>query len=128
MELLQTTRPNPNGQYHLDYAQSLTHRFAMYIPSINANGLVPKHTRDVIIKQCREKVIQLCGGATEWNTWGSWMSTNNVISEDVRIIAAFYADPTGTILDELLQIAKWLKSRLKQERIAIEMNGVLYLI
>lgn len=106
----------------------LTHHIAVYIPSVNANGKISDKHRKRAITLCRKTMIQICGGATEWNAWGSWQSGNDLICEPVRIISAFIPENDDKVFGRLIGLCRQLKEMLRQERIAIEIDFRLHLI
>ena len=76
------------------------------------------------------RLSELFGGCTISAASGCWMSdASGLVREDVRIIYANAAP--GEIAkhaDEILSIARTIKTEMKQEAVSIEVNNTLYLI
>ena len=98
----------------------------IYIPSTH-DVTTPidnkKHVDDVL-----GKFADLFGGATSYRATGAWRSTSNaqLILEKVTIVESFCDTEKLTAqLDKVIELAQSLRDEMKQEAIAVEVNGKL---
>jgi len=105
------------------------HCFRIYIPSVNQNGKIPEVKRNSVIEYCRNKLRQVSGGTTEINTLGTYIGRNNqVVSEAVTLISAYFSIHDEQLVDSLLGLCYWLKESLDQEAVAAEIDSKFCLI
>lgn len=111
-------------------AARLPDRVAVYVPStvdVDGDG---RYLADRKTKETAEALSALFGGCTITEASGCWMSDKaGLVTEAVKIIYANAAP--GEIAkhaDDILQIARSIKTDMKQEAVSIELNSVLYLV
>jgi hypothetical protein len=104
------------------------HRLTLFVPSVNGTGEIPVETRQHVLARCREVLCVMCGGATEWDAMGYWVSQTGFISERVTMITAFFTGDREDILSQIVNLCRWMKDILQQERVALEVDSTLYLV
>lgn len=82
------------------------------------------------VNQTLELLSTFFGGATQHQAFGAWKSqTGSIVKEKVVICEAF-CDQNGLneFIESIYDHCLYLKMELRQESIALEVNGSLYLI
>ena len=103
-------------------------RVAVYVPGTNNVNQACNNQAEVkLISKWFSKAF---GGATSYNATGSWISeTAGLITEDVTIIYSFTDEKTLAEKEAFLEkTCLWLKKRMHQEAISLEINNRLYFI
>lgn len=109
-------------------AFKLSSKLTVYIPAtVNANEAIDN---GAYVDECASLLSECFGGATSTPALGYWMSTaHGLIKEQTTMVFAYCGDDAlkahiGTIID----YCEKLKEELKQESIALELNGEMYFI
>jgi len=111
----------------LKNAFKLSCRINAYIPSTIHN--IPIDNNEYILR-IAELFSKLFGGATSTDALGFWMSEAvGMIKEKTTIVFAYCTtEQLNKSLDEVITALEDLKIELKQEAIALEINGKMYFI
>ena len=82
------------------------------------------------VNETLELLSTFFGGATQHNAFGAWKSlTGSIIKEKVVICESFCdQNALNEFIESIYDHCLYLKSELRQESIALEVNGSLYLI
>jgi hypothetical protein len=113
---------------HLKNCIKLSCQVKIYVPS-TINIKETTNTFEWVNKSLLF-LSQKFGGSTASKALGAWVSkSGELIKEDVTLIFS-YADQSLLTLyaDEIYEFCLSMKNDLKQEAIALEINGELYLI
>lgn len=107
---------------------SLDNKIRLFIPS--TYDIDKKIDNKNIVKKIRKRFSILFGGSTIFNGIGSYViDDQKEIVEDVKIIEAFASDiDLKNNIDKVLKLSKNLKKELKQDSVALEVNGKMYFI
>jgi len=104
-------------------------QFAILLPTKNQYGEISKEKFDDAVLECQKKLRSLAGGTTESKLFGTYvMSNNEVASENIIEITAFFYEITPEILEELLEFCIWVKEYLEQEKIGALLNQHFFMI
>jgi len=105
---------------------TLSHKVTVYVPS--ESGGQPLSNRQEILDYTLAELARICGGATSTEALGYWQSpTGRVVRERVTLVYAFCADLDGAI-DDVVTLVESVKAESRQESMAFEIDGELYLI
>ena len=111
---------------------SLSSNVKLYLPStLNGSTPAPKAQIDKAIVDTLESFSQWFGGATSYQATGAWYSQDQgqVITEQVVVVEAFAtSDAIGKHLDHVVAWAQTIKDTFWQENVAVEHDGILYLV
>lgn len=112
----------------LKNAFALRHKVSIYIP-----GTVDANTAgdtSAYLEQAAELLSKCFGGATSTPALGYWVSAaHGLISERNNIVFAYAAE--GDLekhLDSVVSFAAAMRDALKQEAVALELDGTMYFI
>lgn len=106
----------------------LSSRVTVYIPSTtDVNKEVDTSS---YIDECASLLSELFGGATSTPALGYWLSQSaGLIKEKSTMVFAYCSDNDLTNgIDELVNFCEKIKTELKQEAVALEINGEMYFI
>lgn len=112
------------------FGSGLSNKVALYVPStLN----VTEQADDALVSGWVTKthvfLAGLFGGATSQLALGSWITANGeLVTEKVTIVYAYADSLTREHLTALKAYALDLKQALKQEAIAVDLNGILFFI
>lgn len=107
---------------------ALSNNVKIFVPStINVDVAVDTslHVEETL------KVLSQCfGGATSYKALGAWVAkTGKLVTEQVTICEAYCHQSDLELQDDLIyQYCLSLRDLLKQEAIALEVNGKLYFV
>ncbi len=107
---------------------SLSHKITVYVP-----GTVDASTAGDTSAYVTEAVALLSecfGGATSTPVRGYWMSeAHGLITEDNNAVFAYAAQSAlDEHLDDVVNFAVRMRDELKQEAVAVELDGTMYFI
>jgi len=112
----------------LQNAFKLSSRITLYVPAtININEEID-NTKYV---DSAAKLFSECfGGSTSTPALGYWMSnTQGLVKEKTTIVFAYCSDSDlQKNIDKIVEHCEYLKSEMKQDAIALEINGEMYFI
>ena len=106
----------------------LSSRVTVYIPSTtDVNKDVDTSS---YIDECASLLSELFGGATSTPALGYWLSQSaGLIKEKSTMVFAYCSDnDLASGIDELVNFCEKIKTELKQEAVALEINGEMYFI
>lgn len=106
----------------------LSSKITVYIPStmdINQTADTQKY-----IDNCATLFSECFGGATSCETLGYWTSpTKGLVKERSTMVFAYCKDEDlQTKIESVLDFCENMKAELKQDAIALEINGEMYFI
>ena len=112
----------------LKNAVKLDRKICLYIPATFDTNKSADNSAQV--DNAAALLSGLFGGATIQPGAGCWMSDScGLVKEDTTLVYAFCDDAgLDAGLDAVLDFAEKLKREMAQESVAVEINGVLYLI
>ena len=105
---------------------AMFHKVGVYVPS--TYGLSQQYYTGEHVKAIEDTLIRLFGGSTTIGARGAYDAVHTVVREDVTIVYAFFPVLTDEIDEALYSIAFSLCRSLKQESVAVELDGKLYLV
>ena len=105
----------------------LPHKVGVYVPStIDVDTAINTFA---IVREVEEALIECNGGITSIQGRGGWDGEEyGIVRESVVIVYSFCAEITPELDSLLLGIALDLKVKLRQQSIAIEIDGKLHLV
>jgi hypothetical protein len=103
----------------------LSHIVRLYVPS-TIDGDIPHDNQGYVDKVVEDFSVWF-GGATAYNALGGWYDGHKVVYESVTIVEA-HADNIDLKIPLVIWLAETVKSELRQQAVAIEVDGVLYLV
>ena len=113
----------------LKHCFKLSHRLALYIPTRDSKGRSLGRLSQKVRDESLRWLSRECGGATATKALGSWLSGSGLlIKEEVTLIFAFRKSLDVKFAGRLLEYAESIKARCRQESLAVEVDGELYLI
>lgn len=107
---------------------SLSHQITVYVP-----GTVDANTAgdtSAYVHEAATLLSQCFGGATSTPVRGYWMSeAHGLITEDNNAVFAYAAQSAlDEHLDDVVNFAVRMRDELKQETVAVELDGTMYFI
>ena len=119
---------NATMQAKLKNMFKLSSKITVYIPStmdINTSCDTSKY-----IDNCAKLLSECFGGATSCQALGYWTSPSaGLVKEQSTMIFAYCSDvDLQQKLDDVLTFCLQMKSELKQDAIAVEINGEMYFV
>lgn len=106
----------------------LSSKVTVYVPAtVDVNKAID-NTKQV--EEVAATLSNLFGGATSTAALGYWISQGQgMVKEKTTLVFAYCEDvKLKTGIKELIDLCEKLKTEMKQEAIAIEINGELYFI
>lgn len=112
----------------LENAFKLSSRVTVYIPS--TTDVNEKADTSKYIDEAATLMSKLFGGATSTPALGYWLSpAAGLVKEVSTMVFAYCSDnDLASGIDELVNFCEKIKTELKQEAIALEINGEMYFI
>ena len=112
----------------LENAFKLSSRVTVYIPS--TTDVNEKADTSKYIDEAAALMSKLFGGATSTPALGYWLSpAAGLVKEISTMVFAYCSDNDLTNgIDELVNFCEKIKTELKQEAVALEINGEMYFI
>ena len=106
----------------------LSSKVTVYIPSTKNINEVINNTQ--YINQCASLLSECFGGATSTPALGYWMSnTVGLVKEDTTMVFSYASDTDlQANIEKVITFCENLKTELKQDAIALEINGEMYFI
>lgn len=106
----------------------LSSRITVYIPSTTDINKAIDNSK--YVDECATLLSDLFGGATSTNALGYWVSgTTGLVKEKSTMIFAYCKEADlETGIDKVIEYCENLKTELKQDAIALELNGKMYFI
>ena len=105
----------------------LSHKVSLYVPSEDETG--KRIDQPAAVERVAGEFSDLFGGATATKARGFWRhSTGRIQAEAVTVVYAFAEVLDDAAIDRLYALATDLKRDLRQDSIALELDGTLYLV
>jgi len=111
-------------------SEGMSNKVTVYIPAtVNVNKTLNADTATKYVNLALTKLSQLYGGATALSATGGWVSqSDGLVTEAVTLVYSFTGELDRGSLLEVKAFCEFLKTELKQEAIAVEINGKLLFI
>ena len=104
------------------------HKFCLFIPSKFKGKKIKRKIRNQVLKECTALFCQTLGGATVTKGIGYWNSVIGTVQEDIYLVMGFGDGNFELIVPKLLKFCQKMKDNLFQDRVALEIDGALYII
>jgi hypothetical protein len=106
------------------------HRVTLYIPSTaDVDEPLTESAAKEVVNRAQRFMATLFGGATVIAAAGSWMTEDGqLVSEPITLVYSFTDTLTTDVLVQIRAFAAALKAELKQEAIAVEIDGGLHFV
>lgn len=106
----------------------LSHKISFFVPSKIGQKLVSKRLRNKWTRKVEAFFAETFGGATTYDVHGLWKGETGVVRELVTRIES-YTDAKGLKkIGSVEALAQELRIALKQDAVAIEVDGTMRLI
>lgn len=103
---------------------ALKHKVCVYVPStVDVNIHIDNR---VYVEHVRKVLHKLFGGATAIPAIGSYESEHGEVVENVTLVFSFAEELTEEVEARILNLCDWLKDEMRQECIALEVDGQMY--
>ena len=106
----------------------LSSRITVYVPSTeNINVIIDN---SAYVDTCATLLSDCFGGATSCEALGYWVSNNaGLVKEHTTQVFAYCSDADlQKHIDKIIDFCEAMKTELKQDAIALEINGEMYFI
>lgn len=106
----------------------LASKITIYVPAtVNINEVIDNTE---YVKRAATLLSECFGGATSTDALGYWVSpTAGLVKENTTMVFAYAADADlKKNLDKAIDFCEELKEEMKQDSIALELNGEMYFI
>ena len=104
-------------------------KVTLYIPSTTDRDVsLSAQAAEQTVNRAKRFMASLFGGATAVHAEGSWLSDDVLIDESVTLVYSFASVLTEADLHKVKGFCEALKTELKQDAIALEVNGELIFI
>lgn len=106
----------------------LASKVTVYVPAtVNINEVIDNTE---YVKRAATLLSECFGGATSTDALGYWVSpTAGLVKENTTMVFAYAADADlKKNLDKVIDFCEELKEEMKQDSIALELNGEMYFI
>lgn len=103
-------------------------KVTVYVPATKEVDKKIDNTK--YVNKVASALSNLFGGATSTPARGYWVSdSGNLVKENTTLVFA-YCNTQGLEehIDEVVDLCEWLRNELKQEAVALEINGEMYFI
>lgn len=112
------------------FGQGLENKIAVYIPStFGVNNPASSETIAFWIEATHRLLASAFGGATSQVALGSWIAKDgSLVTENVTIVYTYADTLSNQHLDIVFEFAVALRTAMKQEVIAIEINNRLHFV
>lgn len=106
---------------------TLSEKVAIYVPSTYAVNI--KIVNDKYLQYIEKQLASIFGGSTTTETSGNYVSNNGqLVREKINIVYS-YAEKIGNReIDKIIALCEWIKEEMKQESVAMELNGKMYFV
>lgn len=106
----------------------LSSKVTVYIPS--TTDINKQIDNSVYIDNCASLLSECFGGATSTPALGYWMSnTVGLVKESTTMVFAYASDlDLQANIEKVITFCENLKVELKQDAVALEINGEMYFI
>ena len=106
----------------------LSSKVTVYIPS--TTDINKQIDNSIYINDCASLLSECFGGATSTPALGYWMSnTAGLVKENTTMIFAYASEKDlQAKIEKIIDFCENLKAELKQDAIALEINGEMYFI
>ena len=106
----------------------LSSRVTVYIPS--TADVNKEADTSAYVDNCASLLSELFGGATSTPALGYWMSQSaGLVKEKSTMVFAFCADSDlQNNIEKVIDFCEKVKTELKQDAVALEINGEMYFI
>lgn len=111
-------------------SEGLSNRVALYVPSTTAvDQPLDESTAEQFVSRSLRLMSELFGGATALPASGGWVASDGkLVTERVTIVYSFTGDLTTEDLMKIKFFVESLKAEMRQEAIAVEINGRLIFV
>lgn len=106
----------------------LSSKITVYVPA--TQGVDQQTDNTAQVERVASVLADLFGGATSTPAVGYWLSpAAGLVAERTTIVFAYCADKAlQEHIDKVLELCQWLKDDMRQEAVALEINGEMYFI
>lgn len=106
----------------------LSGRITVYVPSTTDINIEIDNTE--YVKKTSALLSECFGGATSTSAIGYWLSDTAGLVQEKTVLVFGFCNETqlSEHLDKVIDLCETMKTELKQEAIALEINGELYFI
>lgn len=106
----------------------LSNKVTVYIPSTTDINKPIDNTQ--YVNECASLLSKCFGGATSTPALGYWLSpATGLVKESTTMVFAYASDKDlQSNIDQVIDYCEQLKDILKQDAIALEINGEMYFI
>ena len=107
--------------------EGLTNKVEIIVPStVNVNEHIDNSD---MVEQVLTELSLLFGGASAFDQQGGWVSDEHgLVKELSTVVYAYASDLNDTLLNNVYDIAQSLCDIMKQEAIAVTINGTMYFV
>ncbi len=112
------------------FGQGFHHRVAVYVPGTTAvREALTKETAERYVLRVQRSMAKRFGGATAFSASGGWVSQSGyLVTEQVTIVYSFSESLSTGDLIFIKKLATYLKRELRQEAVAVEIDGELVFV
>ena len=112
----------------LKHAFKLSSKITLYVPATKETNKEINNTE--YVEQAGKLFCECFGGSTSTPALGYWLSnTAGLIKEKTTLVFAYCKEKDlKKYIDKVIDFCENLKTELKQEAIALEINGEMYFI
>lgn len=115
-------------QQRLSTYFSLGHKVTLSVPSESNGNPLPQAKHAAIVRHVRTELARICGGGTVTQGLGDWVNGAGIlISEPVTLCSSHCGD-LNPIIEDILDLATWVKTEAKQESVSLEIDETRYFI
>lgn len=111
----------------LKNAVKLRGKVTIYVPS--TTDVNKKIDNKIYVEECATIMHECFGGATSTPAVGFWVGKDGIVREDTTLVFSYcnQSDLEKSI-DRVVDYCEKLKIDLRQESVALEINGEMYLL
>ncbi len=112
------------------FGKGLTNKVSLYVPStVDIRQSLTESATEEYVNRSLRFLANLFGGATALSAQGAWEAqSGDLVTEQVTIVYAFSDTLTSDHLTAVRQFCEALKRELRQEAVAVEINGELFFV
>lgn len=117
-----------NEQFTLKNIIRLSSKVTVYVPS--TMNISEKISNEKYVDECATLLANCFGGATSTKTLGYWTSPKEgLVKEETTMVFAYCTtEQAEEHMDKVYRFCLKLKEELKQDAVALEYNGEMFLI
>ena len=105
----------------------LQEKASIYVPSTYALNV--KIVNDKFVQKIEKEMATIFGGSTTMETSGNYVSEiGTLVKEKINVVYSFTEKIGNAEIDKLVQLCEYLKREMKQESVALEINGSMYFV